>query len=57
MLGEAPLAMDAPTIILHAARIAEMVSTGGLPTIFPRDSAQRGPMLANGACLPRHFRA
>lgn len=55
--AEALLAMEAPAILPNAARIAEMAAAAGLPAMFPRDSAQRGPMLAYGtsfvAALPR----
>lgn len=44
--AEALLAMEAPTITGHAARIAGMAAAAGLPTMFP--PAQGEPMLAYG---------
>lgn len=49
--AEALIAMEEPVISLRAARIAEMATAARLPTLYSRDWAMRGPMLAYGTSL------
>jgi putative tryptophan/tyrosine transport system substrate-binding protein len=49
--ADAALGLEEPILFAHGRRIAEMAAAARLPTMFVRDLAENGPLLAYGTSL------
>jgi putative ABC transport system substrate-binding protein len=49
--ADAALGVEEPILFAHGRRIAEMAAAARLPTMFVRDLAETGPLLAYGTSL------